>query len=174
MRFIPMHLRTAQGTAGDTNHSHAFQFPPVPTPVRAVEKAPSVHPTPCGNGFNGSNLSNDLKIHDVSSSHSSVLQIHGAYASVMQCMSIKVAEHGTSDAAGSRRCTPFLGSAVLEMTLRQNLVDMRRSVVNESLNLADHPLENVSAVYGCIQELDVCLSVYAPCCTAPVLLSDVG
>jgi hypothetical protein len=41
------------------------------TPVCAVEIASGVHPTPCGNGLDGSNLPNDLKIHNVSSSHSS-------------------------------------------------------------------------------------------------------
>src|SRR5215510_5926382 len=92
MRFIPMQLRTAQRATGGTNHSRALHFPPVTTPVGAVEIAPGVHPTPCGDGLNDSNLSNDLKIHDVSSSHSSALSIHGSYASVMHYMSMEVAE----------------------------------------------------------------------------------
>jgi hypothetical protein len=42
-----------------------------------------MHPASRGDGFNGSDLSNDLKVHDVSASSSSGLQRHGPYASII-------------------------------------------------------------------------------------------
>jgi hypothetical protein len=83
MRFIPMHLCAAREAIGDTNQGHTFQFPPVTTPVHAVEVASSTHPASRGDGFNGSDLSNDLKVHDVSASSSSGLQMHDTDASII-------------------------------------------------------------------------------------------
>ena len=83
MRFVPMHLRTAKGAIEGTNHGHTFPFPPVTTPVHTVEVASGMHPASRGDGFNGSNLSNDLKVHDVSASSSSGLQMRDTYASVI-------------------------------------------------------------------------------------------
>ena len=83
MRFVPMHLRTARGAIEGTDHGYTFHFPPVTTPVHTVEVASGMHTAPCGDGLNGSNLSNDLKVHDVSASSSSGLQMHDAYAAVI-------------------------------------------------------------------------------------------
>ena len=65
-----------------TNQGHTFQFPPVTTPVHAVEIASGMHAASRSDGFNGGDLSNDLKVHDVSASSSSALQIHDTYASI--------------------------------------------------------------------------------------------
>src|SRR5262249_43877948 len=92
MRFIPMHLGTAQGAMGSANQGHALHFPPVTASVCAVEIASDVHTTSCGDGFNGSNFSNDLKVHDVSTNSSSGLQIHDTYALVLPRASMSVAE----------------------------------------------------------------------------------
>jgi hypothetical protein len=46
-----------------------------------------MHTAPCGDGFNGGNLSNDLKVHDVSASPSSRLQMHDIYAAVLSLYS---------------------------------------------------------------------------------------
>jgi len=83
MRFVPMHLRTAKGTIEDTNHGHPLHFPPVTTPVHAVEVASGMHATSRSDGCNGSDLSNDLKVHDVSASSSSGLQRYGPYAPII-------------------------------------------------------------------------------------------
>ena len=45
-----------------------------------------MYTAPCGDGFNGGNLSNDLKVHDVSASSSSGLQMHDTYAAVLFLM----------------------------------------------------------------------------------------
>jgi hypothetical protein len=87
-----MHLGTAQAAIGSANHSHALHFPPVTASVCAVEIASGVHTASCGDGFNGGNLSNDLKVHDVSASSSSGLQIHDTYALVLPRVSMSVAE----------------------------------------------------------------------------------
>ena len=78
-----MHLRTAGEAIGGTNQGHTFQFPPVTTPVHTVEVAYGMHTVPRSNGFNGRDLSNDLKVHDVSASSSSGLQMRDPYASVI-------------------------------------------------------------------------------------------
>src|SRR5712691_1825396 len=83
MCFVPMHLRAAREAIGGTNQGHAFQFPPVTTPVHTVEVASGMHTAARGDDFNGSDLSNDLKVHDVSASSSSGLQMHDAYASII-------------------------------------------------------------------------------------------
>ena len=88
-----MHLRAAREAIEGTNHGHAFHFPPVTTPVYTVEVASGMHTASRGDGLNGSNLSNDLKVHDVSASSSSGLQRHDTYASViLPHMSMKEAE----------------------------------------------------------------------------------
>jgi hypothetical protein len=43
----------------------------------------SMHTASRGDGLNGSNLSNDLKVHEVSASSSSGLQMHDTYASII-------------------------------------------------------------------------------------------
>ena len=83
MRFVPMYLRAAREAIGGTNQGHTFQFPPVTTPVHTVEVVSGMHTAPHGNGFKGSDLSNDLKVYDVSASSSSGLQMHDTYASVI-------------------------------------------------------------------------------------------
>ena len=90
-----MHLRMAKGASGGTQQGHTFHFPPMATPVHAVKVASGTHTTPCGDGLDGGNLSNDLKVHDVSASSASGLQIHDTYASVIiPHVSIKEAELG--------------------------------------------------------------------------------
>ena len=88
-----MHLRTAREAIGGTNQGHTFHFPPVTTPVHTVEVASGIHTASCGDGLDGGNLSNNLKVHDVSASSSSGLQMHDTYASVIiPHMSMKEAE----------------------------------------------------------------------------------
>src|SRR6266568_8159883 len=86
MRFVPMHLCAAQGAIGGTHQGQPLHFSPVTTPVHTVEVAPRMHTAPCGDGFNGGNLSNDLKVHDVSASSSSGLQMPDTYAAVLFLM----------------------------------------------------------------------------------------
>ena len=78
-----MHLRTAREAIGGTNQGHTFHFPPVTTPVHTVEVASGMYPASRGDGFNGSDLSNDLKVHDVSAGSSSGLQMYDTYASII-------------------------------------------------------------------------------------------
>lgn len=78
-----MHLRAAREATGGTNQGHAFHFPPVTTPIHTVKVASSPHPTSRDDSFNGRDLSNDLKVHDVSASSSLDLQGHGSYASII-------------------------------------------------------------------------------------------
>jgi hypothetical protein len=68
---------------GGTKQGHTFHFPPVTTPVYTVEVAPGMHTASRSDGFNGSDLSNDLKVHDVSASSLSDLQMHDTYASII-------------------------------------------------------------------------------------------
>jgi len=96
MRFVPMHLRTAREATGGTNQGHTFHFPPVTTPIHTVEVVSGMHTTSRGDGFNGRDLSNDLKVHDVSASASSGLQMHDPYTSI-------IIPHGSMTEAGRRR-----------------------------------------------------------------------
>jgi hypothetical protein len=62
-----------------------------------------MHPASRGDGFNGSDLSNDLKVHDVSASSSSGLQRYGPYASIIiPHVPMTEAERPNSPATGSR------------------------------------------------------------------------
>ena len=83
MRFVPMYLRAARKATGGTNQGDTFHFPPVTTPVHTVEVASGMHPASRGDGFNGRDLSNDLKVHDVSASSVSGLQMPDTYASII-------------------------------------------------------------------------------------------
>jgi hypothetical protein len=83
-----MHLGAAKGAMGGTNQGRALYFPPVPTSICTVEIASDIHTAPCGDGLDGGNLSNDLKVHDVSASSSSGLQIHSTYALVIPRVSV--------------------------------------------------------------------------------------
>jgi hypothetical protein len=96
-----MHLSTAQAAIGSANQGHALPFPPVTASVWAVEIASDVHTASCGDGFSGGNLSYDLKVHNVSASSASGLQIHDTYALVLPRVSMSVAERYASAAAGS-------------------------------------------------------------------------
>ncbi len=78
-----MHLRMAKGASGGTQQGHTFHFPPMTTPVRAVQVVSGAYTAPCGDGLDGGNLSNDLKVHDVSASSASALQMYDTYASVI-------------------------------------------------------------------------------------------
>ena len=83
MRFVPMHLCMAREAIGGTNQGHTFHFPPVTTTIHTVEVVSGMHTASRGDGFNGGNLSNDLKVHDVSASSSSGLQMYDTYASII-------------------------------------------------------------------------------------------
>jgi hypothetical protein len=62
-----------------------------------------MHTAARGDDFNGSDLSNDLKVHDVSASSSSGLQMHDAYASIIvPHVSMTEAERWASGAANGR------------------------------------------------------------------------
>ena len=78
-----MHLGAAQGAMGGANQGYTLHFSPVTTSVGTVKIASDIHTTPYGYSFNGGNLSNDLKVHDVSASSSSGLQMHDPYTSVI-------------------------------------------------------------------------------------------
>jgi hypothetical protein len=78
-----MHLRAAREAMGGTNQGHTFHFPPVTTPVHTGEVASGIHTASRGDGFNGSDCSNDLKVHNVSASSSSGLQMRDTYTSII-------------------------------------------------------------------------------------------
>ncbi len=76
--------------------------------------------------------------------------------------------------ASPRPLDPVVGQLLLsKVPLFQNPVRFWIGLVEHTLNLVNHPLENVSVVLRRIQEFNIRLPMFASCFGASVLLSDV-
>ena len=64
MGFIPVDLGATYTPVGQTNERYPFQFTPAPTAVLPSQAHHFADGTPHGNGFNVSNVANDLEVHE--------------------------------------------------------------------------------------------------------------